>query len=207
MALAERIRERLRWYQRERTFRRTPEPEGGEAPSEDGQRFVVQHHASRHPHYDLRFEADGVLVSWAVPRGPTLDPDARRLAIRTEDHPLSYIDFEGVIPEGEYGAGAVTLWDHGTFVLGGGHRHLSDAIEQGTLRVRLQGHKIRGRFVLLRRDDRGPRERWLLIHADDAAAVRGWDAADHPRSVTSGRTSEEIQADPDDYWTSSRDPA
>ena len=203
MALRDRIRQRLRWYRATRDFRATPEPDGVEEPSDLDHRFVVQHHRSLHPHYDLRLEHDGVLASWAVPKGPTLDPDARRLAVRTEDHPLDYVDFEGVIPEGEYGAGPVLVWDRGTFRLGGGHESLAEAIVEGAVRVNLRGEKLRGRFLLLRRDQPGPRERWLLLHADDDHAVRGWDPDDHPRSVKSGRTTDEVDDDPDDYWTRS----
>lgn len=205
VSFSERIRERLLQYRIKRDFKVTPEPDGAEEPTELDQRFVVQFHRATHHHYDLRLEGDGVLASWAVPKGPTLDPDARRLAIRTEDHPLDYADFEGVIPSGEYGGGDVIVWDRGTYTLGGGHQELASAIDSGEIRFRLHGEKLSGRFLMLRRDRRGPRERWLLLHMDDSTAVRGWDPGDFPLSVKSGRTNDEVFEDPDDLWSRSSD--
>ena len=166
-------------------------------------RFVVQRHRARALHYDVRFEIDGVLVSWAVPRGPTLDPDVRRLAVHVEDHPMEYLDFEGVIPSSEYGGGDVIVWDAGIW-----EPRESDpaqAVADGTLHAHLYGEKLRGEFVLVRteqRDDGGSKDQWLLIHKHDDAADPGWDAEDHPRSVLSGRTNDEVQADPDRMWRS-----
>jgi bifunctional non-homologous end joining protein LigD len=162
-----------------------------------GGRFVVQRHRARSPHYDLRLELDGVLVSWAVPKGPTLDPTARRSAFRVGDHPLEYIDFEGVIPAGQYGAGDVTVWDTGTWNPRGGDDPRR-ALDDGSLHVDLHGRKLAGRFVLVRRDG----DRWLLMHKSDAHAVAGWSPDDHPRSVLSGRTNDEVRADPERLWRS-----
>ena len=141
-------------YQRKRDFTRTPEPSGEPAAQTAGQpageaagarRFVVQRHRARRLHYDLRFEIGGVLVSWAVPRGPTLDPDVKRTAVHVEDHPIEYLDFEGVIPRGEYGAGDVIVWDLGTW-----EPHATDdpaaAVAAGELHVDVHGDKLRGRL-------------------------------------------------------------
>ena len=168
-------------------------------------RFVVQRHRARRQHYDLRFEVDGVLVSWAVPKGPTLDPSARRLAVHVGDHPMEYLLFEGVIPAREYGGGDVIVWDTGTW-----EPVKTDdpaaAVAAGELHAEVHGEKLRGRLVLVRRDDRaggsGGSEEWMLLHKRDEHAVEGWDPEDHPRSVLSGRTNEEVAADPERMWLS-----
>jgi bifunctional non-homologous end joining protein LigD len=139
-----------------------------------------------------------VLVSWAVPKGPTLDPSARHLAVHVEDHPLGYFDFEGVIPAGEYGGGDVIVWDWGTFDLAKG------GVEAGDLHLDLAGEKLHGRFVLVHRG-RGERD-WLLLKKKDDDAVTGWDPEEHPRSVKSGRTNDEVKAAPDATWTRGDDP-
>ena len=191
-------------YQRKRDFRRTPEPSGDPAgkAGTGGPRFVVQRHRARRLHYDLRFEIDGVLVSWAVPRGPTLDPDVKRTAVHVEDHPIEYLDFEGVIPRGEYGAGDVIVWDRGTW-----EPHATDdpaaAVAAGELHVDVRGDKLRGRLILIRRGERdaaGSSEPWLLVHKHDEYAVPGWDPEEHPASVLSGRTNDEVKADPERMW-------
>jgi bifunctional non-homologous end joining protein LigD len=165
----------------------------------------VQRHRARRLHYDVRLELDGVLVSWAVPKGPTLDPAARRAAFRVEDHPIEYVDFEGVIPGGQYGGGDVIVWDTGTWQPheAGDPPDPRRALEAGELHLDLYGEKLRGRFVLVRtgRDGSG-KEDWLLLHKRDEFAVEGWDAEDHPRSVRSGRTNDEVKADPDRMWRS-----
>jgi bifunctional non-homologous end joining protein LigD len=164
-------------------------------------RFVVQRHRASSDHFDLRFEVDGVLVSWAVPKGPTLDPSARRTAFHVDDHPMEYFDFEGVIPKGQYGAGDVTVWDVGTWRLHGAD-DARVAVDAGDLHVEVFGRKLRGRLALVRRGEAGDRERWLLVHKRDEHAVEGWEPLDHPRSVLSGRTNDEVRADPERVWRS-----
>src|SRR6201996_6508768 len=203
--------ERLTSYERKRDFGRTPEPSGREggkkAAAPDGPRFVVQRHRARRLHYDLRFEIDGVLASWAVPKGPTLDPDIKHAAIHVEDHPIEYLDFEGVIPSGQYGGGDVIVWDTGTWAL-----HASDdaaaAVRDGELHADVYGEKLKGRFILIRRDGRGEpgKEQWLLFHKHDEYAVKGWNPEDHPKSVLSGRTNDEVKADPERMWRSDLPP-
>ncbi|HTZ08985.1 MAG TPA: DNA polymerase ligase N-terminal domain-containing protein [Acidimicrobiales bacterium] len=195
-------------YRAKRDFAVTPEPAGGtEHGAEGALRFVVQRHRARRLHYDLRLEMHGVLVSWAVPRGPTLDPSVRTLAVHVEDHPLEYRDFEGVIPGGQYGSGDVIVWDRGTYTPYGTDDP-APAVAEGELHVDLHGEKLRGRFVLVRtRPDRVGREQWLLLHKHDEFARPGWRPEDHPRSVLSGRTNEEVAADPDALWHGGRPPA
>ena len=168
----------------------------------------MQRHRARRLHYDLRFEIDGVLVSWAVPKGPTLDPDVRHAAIHVEDHPIEYLDFEGVIPSGQYGGGDVIVWDTGTW-----EPHATDdpaaAVAAGDFHADLHGQKLRGRFILVRRGepDRSGKEQWLLLHKHDEYAVKGWNPEDHPESVLSGRTNDEVKAAPDRMWRSDLPPA
>jgi bifunctional non-homologous end joining protein LigD len=193
-------KDKLATYRRKRDFAKTPEPAGGRGRADGAPRFVVQRHRARRLHYDLRFEIDGVLVSWAVPKGPTLDAGVRRAAFHVEDHPIEYFDFEGVIPSGEYGGGDVIVWDAGTWepYKDGSPRR---AVENGELHAELHGEKLRGKFVLVRtsRDDD---KEWLLLHKHDEFAVDGWDAEDHPKSVLSGRTNDEVKADPERMWRS-----
>jgi bifunctional non-homologous end joining protein LigD len=195
-------------YRDKRAFGRTPEPAG----EDDGQpcggrRFVVQRHRARRLHYDLRFEIGAVLVSWAVPRGPTLDPSVRRMAVHVEDHPVEYADFEGVIPTGEYGGGDVIVWDRGTWEPSGTDDP-GRAVEAGELHVEMRGEKLRGRLVLVRRDKKRHgqpvKEEWLLLHKHDDYAEEGWDPEDHPHSVLSGRTNEQVAAAPDLLWHGDR---
>jgi bifunctional non-homologous end joining protein LigD len=197
---------KLASYRKMRDFASTPEPSGDAAtkPGDGPRHFVVQRHRARALHYDLRFEIDGVLVSWAVPKGPTLDPTVRRLAVHVEDHPLEYADFEGVIPGGEYGGGDVVVWDRGTWEPAGTDDP-ARAVADGELHADVHGEKLRGRFVLVRTDTReGEKENWILLHKHDDAAVKGWDPEEHPRSVVTGRTNEEVRADPDRQWHSDR---
>ncbi|MBW3579621.1 MAG: ATP-dependent DNA ligase [Actinobacteria bacterium] len=193
--------QRLATYRAKRDFSVTAEP-AGTAVASGSRRFVVQRHRARRRHYDLRLEVDGVLASWAVPKGPTLDPRARQLAVHVEDHPIEYFDFEGVIPKGQYGGGDVIVWDWGTWQPVRTDDP-SKAIQRGELHFDLDGEKLGGRFVLVRRDrDRSGKEQWLLLHKDDDHARAGWDPEDHPRSVKTGRTNEEVAAAPDTLWRS-----
>jgi len=195
--------DRLAPYRAKRDFSVTAEPSGAGAPP-PGRRFVVQRHRARRLHYDLRLEVDGVLASWAVPKGPSLDPKARELAVHVEDHPIEYFDFEGVIPKGEYGGGDVIVWDWGTWE----PVHTEDpvgAIAAGELHFDLAGEKLAGRFVLVRRDrgqDRAGKEQWLLLHKNDDHARPGWNPEEHPRSVKTGRTNDEVASAPDAMWRS-----
>lgn len=186
----------LREYERKRDFRKTKEPRGGRK-RKPGRRFVIQKHAARSLHYDFRLEADGVLKSWAVPKGPSTDPRDKRLAVPTEDHPLDYAGFEGAIPEGEYGAGAVIVWDRGTYRNltedDEGHEvPVSEALADGHLKIRLEGEKIRGGYALTR-IGKGKDQRWLLVKMDDEEAdARRNPVSTEPRSVITGRTVEEV---------------
>jgi bifunctional non-homologous end joining protein LigD len=200
--------ERLRTYRAKRDFSVTAEPSGDADSGADAggssRRFVVQRHRARRLHYDLRLEVDGVLVSWAVPKGPTRDPKVRQLAVHVEDHPLEYFDFEGIIPRGEYGGGDVIVWDWGTWAPSDTDDP-AEAIRRGELHFDLNGEKLVGRFVLIRRDrdrsgTRSGKEQWLLLHKNDEAARPGWDPEEHPRSVKSGRTNDEVAAAPEALW-------
>ena len=157
----------LERYHRKRNPQQTPEPFGYDRsrrllPPSAPREFVVQQHAARNMHWDLRLEIDGVLVSWAVPKGPTLDSSQRRLAVQTEDHPLEYAAFEGVIPAGNYGAGAMIVWDSGWFRSADG-RSPAEGLEAGKLDLWLNGLKLRGRFALVR-TRAGEGRHWLLLH-------------------------------------------
>jgi bifunctional non-homologous end joining protein LigD len=176
-------------YRRKRRFAETPEPAGRVRRPRRGPLFVVQRHAARRLHYDFRLEVEGVLVSWAVPKGPSMNPADKRLAVQTEDHPLEYADFEGVIPAGQYGAGPVMVWDRG--------RYEAVEIAPGKVSVRLEGTKLRGGFTLVRTGDGGgdgDQRRWLLIKYRDAYADPSWDIErpELDRSVLTGRTFQEI---------------
>jgi len=205
----------LEEYRRKRDFTKTPEPPPDHATATSGQsgRFVVQRHRATRLHYDFRLEIDGVLVSWAVPKGPTLDPTIRRMAVHVEDHPIEYFDFEGVIPAKQYGAGDVIVWDWGTWEPEAPTLEPRRAVADGELKFRLNGQKINGRFTIVRTSRRpgtAPRtafedddgEQWLLIHKRDEFAEAGWDAEDHPQSVKTGRTNDEVKANRDAIWIS-----
>ncbi|MBX3027220.1 DNA ligase D [bacterium] len=181
-------------YRRKRDPARTSEPFGaaaGRSPAAAAQRFVVQQHAARRLHWDLRLEIDGVLVSWAIPRGPSVDASARRLAVQTEDHPLEYGGFEGLIPAGNYGAGAMIIWDAGRYRLLDGSEP-GAALASGKLDLELIGHKLRGRWALVRTKGEQGRQ-WLLFKKPDAAAGGADPVATMPQSVVSGLTVGELR--------------
>ena len=188
-------------YRARRDFTRTPEPAGDRRHAQHDSIFVVHRHEARSEHFDFRLEVAGVLKSWAVPKGPSLDPREKRLAIRVEDHPLEYADFEGVIPEGQYGAGPVIVWDTGPYRNrtrhDGAEVPLEQALDHGHLVVELFGHKLRGAYALTRiGQDRRGRERWLLVKKRDEHATTGVDPiATRPESVLSGRTVEQVAAE------------
>jgi DNA ligase D-like protein (predicted 3'-phosphoesterase) len=196
----------LRDYERKRDFSKTSEPSGkGKGKRSKGRakrrhpRFTVQKHKATSLHYDLRLEVDGVLASWAVPKGPSLDPRDKRLAMRTEDHPMEYLEFEGVIPKGEYGAGPVIVWDRGVFeniseTRRGEPLTMDEALEKGDVKVFLLGEKLRGAYALVRtRTDERDREQWLLIKKrDEGADARRRPTSSQPESVLTGRTVEQV---------------
>ncbi len=185
----------LRRYHAKRDFAKTPEPRGKESPrAREGGRFVVQKHDATRLHYDFRLELDGVLKSWAVPKGPSLDPADKRLAVHVEDHPLQYADFEGVIPEGEYGGGPVIVWDRGRWEPVDGDA--SEGYRRGRLRFRLEGQKLHGAWHLVRTAMGGAEKNWLLVKDADREARRGQaPVVDRlPRSVKSRRAIEDLGA-------------
>jgi DNA ligase D-like protein (predicted 3'-phosphoesterase) len=190
-------RDKLRAYKEKRDFQHTSEPSGEHAQPSSKPIFVIQKHDARTLHYDFRLEVDGVLKSWAVPKGPSTDPSARRLAVPTEDHPLDYAGFEGVIPEGEYGAGTVMVWDRGPYrnlreKKEGDGASMDRALEEGKVEVWLDGKKLKGGYALIR-TGRGDDARWLLIKMDDKEAdARRNPTSTETQSALSGRTMEEI---------------
>src|SRR5436305_12304110 len=203
----------LEEYNRKRDFHKTPEPAGRvrKHAAAEPLSFVVQKHAARRLHYDFRLELSGVLLSWAIPKGPSLDPGEKRLAVHVEDHPLDYGGFEGVIPKGQYGGGTVLLWDRGTWTPEGPDPE--EAYRKGALKFRLDGDKLHGKWALVRMGGKaapkkpGDHENWLLIKERDEEAEPGSDAAivdDKPLSVATGRSMEAIAADRDRVWGSNR---
>jgi DNA ligase D-like protein (predicted 3'-phosphoesterase) len=192
-------------YERKRDFSKTKEPSArGKRRAKARRRhprFSIQKHSATSEHYDLRLEVDGVLASWAVPKGPSLDPRDKRLAMRTEDHPLEYLEWEGVIAEGEYGAGPMIVWDRGVFqniseTRSGQPMDLSQAIEEGDVKFFMLGEKIKGAYALVRTGPAGAREKWLLIKKrDEGADARRKPTSSQPQSVLSGRTIEQVLAE------------
>ena len=208
----------LEEYKRKRRFQETPEPPP-KVEKKTGHRFVVQKHRATRLHYDFRLEIDGVLKSWAVPKGPSLDPADKRLAMQVEDHPVSYFDFEGIIPEGNYGAGTVMVWDLGTWQplsptpVNGKYVPGTDAdaramLEKGDLKFRLNGKRLKGDFALVRMRSRRPGSKgteWLLIKKKDEYAVPGFDIEQYDTSVLTGRTMAQIGGDEESAeWESDR---
>jgi bifunctional non-homologous end joining protein LigD len=204
-------------YHRKRDFASTPEPPAGTVAAAGGSRsgrYVVQRHRATRLHYDFRLEIDGVLVSWAVPKGPTLNPGVRRMAVHVEDHPIEYFDFEGVIPARQYGAGDVIVWDWGTWEAEAPTLDAGAAVAAGELKFSLTGEKLKGRFTIVRTggrrrkgDDPGARAfeddagaQWLLIHKRDDTSVPGWNAEDFPQSVKTGRTNDDVKGARDALW-------
>jgi len=182
----------LEEYAAKRRFEKTPEPPPGTHKSSPGANyFCVQRHDATRLHYDFRLEIDGVLKSWAVPKGPTLDPAVKHFAAHVEDHPVEYGGFEGNIPAGNYGAGSVMLWDRGSFDLLG-EAPGEEQIARGDLKFRLHGEKLKGDFALVHMRGRGKGNEWLILKKRDEFAVTGWDVEAHAYSVLSGRTQEEI---------------
>lgn len=192
---------RLAEYRHKRDFTRTAEPRGGPRAAGRVLAYVIQKHAASHLHYDLRLELDGVMKSWAVPKGPSLDPAVKRLAMEVEDHPIEYNAFEGTIPQGEYGGGTVMVWDRGTYTYGGADdvdpvEGLRAGFTKGDFKFVLAGKRLTGSWVLVRtRRGEPKRAQWLLIkHRDDAADTGSEVVEEFQTSVATGRTMDEIAA-------------
>ena len=183
----------LNEYKKKRDFKKTAEPAGDQRHSGGDRVFVVQKHAATHLHYDLRLEVDGVLKSWAVPKGPSLNPGDKRLAMQVEDHPFEYRNFEGSIPKGEYGGGEMIIWDQGTYAPEGS-LGVKDQLAKGDFKFQLNGERLRGSFVLVKLKKPGNKNEWLLIKHRDAFVDTKWDVEQHAESVVSGRTLEDIAA-------------
>lgn len=182
-------------YKKKRDFKKTGEPAPKKKESSGKPLFVIQKHAASRLHYDFRLEVNGVLKSWAVPKGPSTDPSEKRLAVETEDHPMDYGDFEGVIPEGQYGGGTVMVWDTGTF-----ENIKDDSLEKqyknGQIEVWLSGEKLRGGYVLINSKMGGNPRNWLLIKMkDEEADARRNPVSTEPNSVKTGRSLEEIETE------------
>lgn len=195
--------DKLEKYKSKRDFKKTSEPGGEDVDfhwAEKGQVFVIQKHDASNLHYDFRIEVDGVLKSWAVPKGPSTDPSVKRLAVPTEDHPLAYADFEGVIPEGEYGGGTVLVWDRGSYrnlkedsEEQSDPPSLADQLDSGHATIWLEGEKLQGGYALIR-TGKGDNARWLLIKMDDEGAdARRNPTSTEPNSVKTGRSLEAIR--------------
>jgi len=185
-------------YREKRHFPQTPEPFGQQEIHGGNLIFVIQKHAASHLHYDFRLEVAGVLKSWAIPKGPSTDPKVKRLAMPTEDHPIDYASFEGIIPEGNYGAGTVMVWDTGTYVNlrehkpSGEQASMEKSVADGKIEIRLEGKKLKGNYALIRTGLQG--KGWLIFKMKDEHAKPGTDiVTEEPDSVLTGRTLEEIR--------------
>lgn len=196
-------------YKKKRSFEKTPEPEGKVHKAKGKLRFVIQKHHASHLHYDFRLEMEGVLKSWAVPKGPSMNPSDKRLAMMVEDHPYEYRNFEGIIPKGNYGAGTVIIWDEGTYELAKelpdpkGEKGLLAQLHQGNLHIRLDGEKLKGEFALIKSRREDMENGWLLIKVKDEFA-RKTDITKQDRSVVSGKTLDEVKATSNNEWKSNR---
>jgi bifunctional non-homologous end joining protein LigD len=212
-------RAQLTEYRRKRDFARTREPSGAESPSKNSEgrlRFVIQKHAASHLHFDLRLELDGVMKSWAVPKGPSLDPSVKRLAMQVEDHPIDYNTFEGTIPKGEYGGGTVMLWDRGTYSSDVAtspdeeEDAIRDGLKRGDLKITFHGDRLHGSYALIRmkfaRNGSSSKPQWLLIKHRDEFASDGDVVAENMTSVDTGRSMEEIASGKSKVWRSNREP-
>ncbi|WP_203293391.1 DNA polymerase ligase N-terminal domain-containing protein [Luteirhabdus pelagi] len=187
-------------YTNKRDFNKTKEPKGGlKKGNPDTPVFVIQKHDATNLHYDFRLEIDGTLKSWSVPKGPSTDPSVKRMAIPTEDHPLEYADFEGTIPEGEYGGGTVMIWDRGTFKNikkndEGEEIDLLKSYDMGTVEISLQGEKLKGAYALIKMKSGNMKGNWLLIKQDDEEAdARRNPTSTQNKSVVSNRTMKQIE--------------
>ncbi len=194
----------LKKYKQMRDFGDTPEPAGGKPKKGKLPIFVIQKHAASHLHYDFRLEMEGVLKSWAIPKGPSYDPATKRLAMMTEDHPYDYAAFEGVIPEGNYGAGNVIIWDNGTWEFIGPGDNPVRALKSGDLKFKMNGKKMFGEWALFRIKGRSPKgNEWLLVKHRDQFANEKIDITEvAPKSVVSNRTLEDVDASK--TWQSNR---
>lgn len=182
-------------YNKKRDFSKTQEPkDSGNANSDGDQIFVIQKHQATNLHYDFRLEIDGVLKSWAIPKGPSTDPDDKRMAIPTEDHPMAYAKFEGNIPEDQYGGGTVMIWDQGTYKdVSNDSESISKAYKNGVMEIYLSGQKVKGTYSLVRMDSGNQEGNWLLIKKDDKDAdARRNPVSTQNKSVVSDRTIKEI---------------
>ena len=187
----------LNKYKEKRDFKKTPEPKAGKKSGNKALIFVIQKHNATNLHYDFRLEVDGVLKSWAVPKGPSLNPSDKRLAVMVEDHPFDYKDFEGIIPKGEYGGGEVIIWDNGTYHALStrdkkeSEKLMREGIEKGEIKFVLEGYKLKGEFVLVKMKGRGENA-WLLIKHRDSYASKE-NVLDQENSVVSGNSIEDLQ--------------
>ncbi|MGK2963214.1 MAG: DNA polymerase ligase N-terminal domain-containing protein, partial [Gemmatimonadaceae bacterium] len=215
-ARTQKPRDKLAEYRKKRDFTKTAEPAGDDESSGSGPlQFVIQKHAASHLHFDLRLELDGVMKSWAVPKGPSLDPSVKRLAMEVEDHPIGYNSFEGTIPKGEYGGGTVMLWDTGTYTADGVEPHRAEdeiraRYAKGDLKLTFFGERMRGSWALVRmkfsRDNSSSKPQWLFIKHRDEHASEDDVVAENMTSATTGRTMEEIAGGDSDVWHSNRTP-
>ena len=197
-------------YKKKRSFNDTPEPEGGKSTSQDKLMFVVQKHDASRLHYDFRLEMNGVLKSWAVPKGPSLNPADKRLAMMVEDHPFDYRTFEGIIPEGNYGAGTVIVWDEGTYEplentsenKKENEKKLLKQLRAGSLKFVMHGKKIKGEFALVKTNYQGENS-WLLIKHNDKYATDK-DVTKKEKSVVSKKTLAQVEKTSNKIWKSNR---